>query len=59
MTRILGVCGEKPAGEGVLGYLAGVSSKQPDVSSGEWDSLSGDPRLRFTTRSTGVGGFTI
>jgi hypothetical protein len=26
----LGVCGVKPAGEGVLGTLAGVSSKQPD-----------------------------
>jgi hypothetical protein len=26
---VLGVCGVKPAGEGVLGSLAGVSSKQP------------------------------
>jgi hypothetical protein len=26
---VLGVCGVKPEGEGVLGTLAGVSSKQP------------------------------
>ena len=41
VDRILGVSEVKPVGEGVLGYLAGVSSKQPDLGSRAGGSLLG------------------
>jgi hypothetical protein len=45
---VLGVCGENPAGEGVLGTLAGVSSKQPIWDQGRGALLSVSPLLRFS-----------
>jgi hypothetical protein len=44
---VLGVCGVKPEGEGVLGTLAGVSSKQPTRIGDGGALLSVSPLLRF------------
>jgi hypothetical protein len=44
---VLGVSGVKPAGEGILGTLAGVSSKQPTWDRDEGALLSAFPLVRF------------
>ena len=59
VDMILDVSGVKPAG-GVLGYLAGVSSKQPDMGSRAGDSSLGHSLFGAYGRhncfgSTGVG----
>ena len=41
VDRILGVCGENRQEKVFLGYLAGVSSRQPDLGSGAWSSSLG------------------
>jgi hypothetical protein len=50
---VLYVCGIKPVGEGVLGTLAGVSSKQPIWDRG-WGAFLSVSSL-YASQSTGVG----